>query len=229
MCRNIRTLFNFEPPATEDEIRASALQFVRKLSGFTRPSQATRRHSIWRSRKSPRPPANVTSLKTHAPANNRERKPRRPAPGRPTAMREARPMDREGGANVYACHDRQQRCRAVEILLRRAVRNPRRQAEHAGPERGAWSRCTTAGGFMITAPNRRPAGYPRQRRHDRLKCSSRRSRERVDAWHKAGTGEGGHINRGPARGAPGAAGQLYLAYLRDPDGNKLCALHRMPG
>ena len=35
MCRNIRTLFNFEPPATEDEIRASALQFVRKLSGFT--------------------------------------------------------------------------------------------------------------------------------------------------------------------------------------------------
>jgi hypothetical protein len=40
MCRNIRTLFNFEPPATEDEIHASALQFVRKLSGFARPSQA---------------------------------------------------------------------------------------------------------------------------------------------------------------------------------------------
>ena len=40
MCRNIRTLFNFEPPATEDEIRASALQFVRKLSGFMRPSKA---------------------------------------------------------------------------------------------------------------------------------------------------------------------------------------------
>ncbi len=40
MCRNIRTLFNFEPPATEDEIRASALQFVRKLSGFTHPSRA---------------------------------------------------------------------------------------------------------------------------------------------------------------------------------------------
>ena len=40
MCRNIRTLFNFEPPATEDEIRASALQFVRKLSGFTSPSKA---------------------------------------------------------------------------------------------------------------------------------------------------------------------------------------------
>jgi len=40
MCRNIKTLFNFDPPATEEEIRASALQFVRKLSGFTRPSQA---------------------------------------------------------------------------------------------------------------------------------------------------------------------------------------------
>jgi hypothetical protein len=40
MCRNIRTLANFEPPATNDEIRASALQFVRKISGFTRPSKA---------------------------------------------------------------------------------------------------------------------------------------------------------------------------------------------
>ena len=40
MCRNIKTLFNFEPPATEQEIRASALQFVRKLSGFNSPSKA---------------------------------------------------------------------------------------------------------------------------------------------------------------------------------------------
>ena len=40
MCRNIKTLHNFEPPATDDEIRASSLQFVRKLSGFARPSQA---------------------------------------------------------------------------------------------------------------------------------------------------------------------------------------------
>ena len=40
MCRNIRPLFNFEPPATEDEIEAAALQFVRKISGFTKPSQA---------------------------------------------------------------------------------------------------------------------------------------------------------------------------------------------
>ena len=40
MCRNIKTLYNFSPPATQDEIRASALQFVRKLSGFTHPSKA---------------------------------------------------------------------------------------------------------------------------------------------------------------------------------------------
>ena len=40
MCRNIKTLHNFMPPATEDEVRASALQFVRKLSGFTKPSKA---------------------------------------------------------------------------------------------------------------------------------------------------------------------------------------------
>jgi hypothetical protein len=40
MCRNIRTLYNFDPPATEDEIRAASLQYVRKISGFNKPSQA---------------------------------------------------------------------------------------------------------------------------------------------------------------------------------------------
>jgi hypothetical protein len=40
MCRNIRTLYNFEPPATEDEVHAAALQYVRKISGFTKPSKA---------------------------------------------------------------------------------------------------------------------------------------------------------------------------------------------
>jgi hypothetical protein len=40
MCRNIRPLFNFEPPATDEEVRAAALQYVRKISGFTKPSQA---------------------------------------------------------------------------------------------------------------------------------------------------------------------------------------------
>jgi hypothetical protein len=42
MCRNIKTLFNFDPPATDEEIRAASLQFVRKLSGFTHPSAANR-------------------------------------------------------------------------------------------------------------------------------------------------------------------------------------------
>ena len=40
MCRNIKTLFNFDPPATDDEVRAAAVQFVRKLSGYAKPSQA---------------------------------------------------------------------------------------------------------------------------------------------------------------------------------------------
>jgi hypothetical protein len=40
MCRNIRTLYNFEPPASEEEVRAAALQYVRKISGFTKPSRA---------------------------------------------------------------------------------------------------------------------------------------------------------------------------------------------
>jgi hypothetical protein len=40
MCRNIRTLFNFDPPTTDDEVRAASLQFVRKISGFTKPSQS---------------------------------------------------------------------------------------------------------------------------------------------------------------------------------------------
>jgi hypothetical protein len=40
MCRNIRTLYNFEPPASRDEVNAAALQYVRKISGFTKPSQA---------------------------------------------------------------------------------------------------------------------------------------------------------------------------------------------
>ena len=73
MCRNIKTLFNFEPPATEDEIRASALQFVRKLSGFGRPSSANveafDRAVVEVSEAARRL---LTSLHTHAPARDRE-------------------------------------------------------------------------------------------------------------------------------------------------------------
>jgi hypothetical protein len=73
MCRNIRTLFNFEPPATEDEIHASALQFVRKLSGFARPSQANEaafNQAVDEVAGAAR--RLIASLETAAPARNRE-------------------------------------------------------------------------------------------------------------------------------------------------------------
>ena len=53
MCRNIKTLYNFEPPATAEEIRAASLQFVRKLSGFNAPSKSISRLSTGRSTRSP--------------------------------------------------------------------------------------------------------------------------------------------------------------------------------
>jgi hypothetical protein len=73
MCRNIKTLFNFEPPATEDEIHASALQFVRKLSGFSRPSQANEAafdRAVAEVSEATR--KLLTSLHTHAPTRDRE-------------------------------------------------------------------------------------------------------------------------------------------------------------
>jgi hypothetical protein len=73
MCRNIKTLFNFDPPATEDEIRASALQFVRKLSGFSRPSQANEaafNRAVTEVSDAAR--RLLTTLHTHAPARDRE-------------------------------------------------------------------------------------------------------------------------------------------------------------
>ena len=73
MCRNIRTLFNFDPPAREDEIRASALQFVRKLSGFTHPSkvnEAAFERAVDEVTEVAR--GLLQSLETSAPARNRE-------------------------------------------------------------------------------------------------------------------------------------------------------------
>jgi hypothetical protein len=72
MCRNIKTLFNFEPPATEDEIQASALQFVRKLSGFNKPSQ-TNEAAFNRAVEEVSGAARrlLTSLHTQAPARDR--------------------------------------------------------------------------------------------------------------------------------------------------------------
>jgi hypothetical protein len=73
MCRNIKTLFNFEPPATEDEIHASALQFVRKLSGFNRPSQANAEaFDLAVEDVSVAARKLLVSLHTHAPARDRE-------------------------------------------------------------------------------------------------------------------------------------------------------------
>lgn len=53
-------------------------------------------------------------------------------------------------------------------------------------------------------------------------------KEQADAWHKAGVENGGRAVEDPPGIRQGGAGAMYLAYLRDPDGNKLCALHRMP-
>jgi hypothetical protein len=73
MCRNIRTLFNFEPPATEEEVHASALQFVRKLSGFTNPSRANEA-AFSRAVEEVSEAARrlLKSLETASPAKNRE-------------------------------------------------------------------------------------------------------------------------------------------------------------
>jgi hypothetical protein len=78
MCRNIKTLANFEPPATEDEVRASALQFVRKLSGSTHPSHANE-EAFSRAVDEVTAVAErlIQSLQTKAPPRNREEEARK--------------------------------------------------------------------------------------------------------------------------------------------------------
>jgi hypothetical protein len=72
MCRNIKTLFNFEPPATDDEVHASALQFVRKLSGFNKPSAANAAaFELAVVEVSEAARKLLASLHTHAPARDR--------------------------------------------------------------------------------------------------------------------------------------------------------------
>lgn len=73
MCRNIRTLFNFEPPVSDDEIRAASLQFVRKISGFTKPSktnEAAFLHAIYEVADASA--RLLRSLETASPPKNRE-------------------------------------------------------------------------------------------------------------------------------------------------------------
>lgn len=72
MCRNIKTLFNFDPPATTDEVHASSMQFVRKLSGFTKPSQANEAaFDLAVERVSSAARELLNSLVTNAPPKNR--------------------------------------------------------------------------------------------------------------------------------------------------------------
>jgi hypothetical protein len=73
MCRNIRTLFNFEPPVTEAEIRAASLQFVRKICGFTKPSKPNEAaFALAVEQVAGASRTLLASLETHAPAKNRE-------------------------------------------------------------------------------------------------------------------------------------------------------------
>jgi hypothetical protein len=88
MCRNIKTLYNFEPPASEAEIRASAVQFVRKLSGFTRPSKVNEpafNHAVEEVTRTAR--ELLASLVTNAPPRDRETE---------TAKAKARAAERYG-------------------------------------------------------------------------------------------------------------------------------------
>jgi hypothetical protein len=72
MCRNIRTLFNFDPPVTDEEIHAAALQFVRKVSGFTKPSKANEAAFLFSVDEIARISNNLLkSLETNAPPKNR--------------------------------------------------------------------------------------------------------------------------------------------------------------
>jgi hypothetical protein len=86
MCRNIRTLFNFDPPATDEEIRAASLQFVRKISGFNQPSKANERSFMGAVDDIAHASASfLRSLETNAKPKNRERE---------AALRKARAVER---------------------------------------------------------------------------------------------------------------------------------------
>ena len=116
MCRNIRPLFNFEPPATEAEIRASALQYVRKVSGYTKPSQANQEafdRAVEDVAAATR--ALLESMVTNAPPKDREseaerareraRNPNQPAPRgwrKPVIARAATPAGRPPRAAARA-------------------------------------------------------------------------------------------------------------------------------
>ena len=84
---------------------------------------------------------------------------------------------------------------------------------------------TPAGVFSVTRPIDGQAATAGNGSTFGFACTSA---ERVDAWHAAGLANGGATCEDPPGVREGAAGKVYLAYLRDPDGNKLCGLYRMP-
>jgi hypothetical protein len=96
MCRNIKVLANFEPPATSDEMRASALQFVRKLSGTTKPSKANE-EAFNRAVEEVTAAANrlIASLVIHSPPRNREIEAKK---GRERAIKRGRPVAQQPSA-----------------------------------------------------------------------------------------------------------------------------------
>src|SRR4029077_5234292 len=103
--------------------------------------------------------------------------------------------------------------------------------------RGRLAYAHNGGRFMVSKPidgkpannaNGGPIGFPMSSPEKGRAGQKTRVPEQVQAWHKAGVANGGTSIEDPPGIRQGAAGQMYLAYLRDPDGNKLCALHRMP-
>ena len=92
-------------------------------------------------------------------------------------------------------------------------------------ERGRLSYLRNGAAFMVTTPI---DGEPACRANGGTIGFSMDSPEQVDAWHKAGTANGGTTCEDPPGPRRGSFGPLYLAYLRDPDGNKLCGFYRAP-
>ena len=92
-------------------------------------------------------------------------------------------------------------------------------------DKGRLSYLRNGAAFMVTKPI---DGQPACHANGGTIGFTMDSPEQVEAWHKAGTANGGTAIEDPPGPRQGSFGRLYLAYLRDPDGNKLCALYRMP-
>jgi hypothetical protein len=119
MCRNIRTLFNFDPPVTPEEVRAASLQFVRKISGFTKPSKANEAAFLAAVDDIAAIASGILrSLETTAPPKNREEE---------AAKAKARTAERYGGVAQLLAPQRMKQSKAA---IRAHVRIVRRRLEH---------------------------------------------------------------------------------------------------